>query len=239
MIGTGCATGPGGQPDSRDPFERINRVTFRFNDALDRRIVRPAARGYKKVVPRPVQQGLTNFFENLETPSVLANNVLQGKLRPAAHDFGRFMLNSTVGVGGLLDPATPAGLDRNDEDFGQTLGRWGLGAGSYLVVPFYGPTTIRDGAGTIVDRFATPTHYLEDDSTRWGITAFGLFERRVRLLDTDSVLERTFDPYSFVRNAYLQRRAYLVSDGEVAEEEFEDPEAQLDDAPTDEPTPPE
>ena len=214
----GCAA-PGRRPDPRDPFERLNRSTFALNEALDRAAVRPVARAYRKVVPRPVQTGITHFFSNAKYPVVIANDVLQGKLRPAGNDTLRFLMNTTFGLAGLLDPATSAGLDRNDEDFGQTLGRWGVHAGPYIVVPLLGPYTVRDGFGSLFDDFTEPRHYLEDDSTRWELWAGSKLERRVRLLDADAVLDRAGDKYAFVRSAYLQRREYQVRDGEVAPEE--------------------
>lgn len=228
----GCATTAARTAHPQDPLEPINRATYAFNDGLDRAVVRPVARGYKRVVPQWARTGVSNFFSNAAYPITLANNLLQGKLGAAASDTGRFVLNSTFGLGGLLDPATLSGLDRNDEDFGQTLGRWGVPAGPYLVIPILGPYTVRDGFGGLVDDFFEPRHYLEDDSTRWGLWLGDRFDRRVRLLDADAVLQRTGDPYAFVRSAYLQRREFLVRDGNLPEEplpedpaEFEDPDA--------------
>ena len=231
----GCATVPTqATPDPRDPLERLNRSTYAFNDGLDRAIVKPLASGYRKVTPQFVQTGVSNFFSNAEYPVTLANNLLQGKFTAAASDTARFVLNTTFGLGGLLDPATASGLDRNDEDFGQTLGRWGVPPGPYIVVPFLGPYTLRDGIGSFADDFAEPRAYLEDDSTRWTLWAADKFDRRVRLLDADALLERTGDPYAFVRSAYLQRREYLVRDGDVPLEDdtlledLEDPEGPED-----------
>ena len=151
----------------------------------------------------------------------LVNNALQGKFDAALNDTGRFVLNSTLGLGGLFDPATDVGLDRNDEDFGQTFGKWGIPTGPYFVVPFYGPTTLRDGFGSLADDFAEPRSYLEDDSTRYGLWVAGNFERRVRLLDADALLGRTGDAYAFVRSAYLQRREFQVQDGNVPSEDLD------------------
>ncbi len=212
----GCVTLPTqATPDPRDPLERLNRSTYAFNDGLDRAIFKPVARGYRQVTPRFVQTSVSNFFSNAEYPVTLANNLLQGKFTAAASDTARFVLNTTFGLGGLLDPATASGLDRNKEDFGQTLGRWGVPPGPYIMVPFLGPYTLRDGLGSFVDDFAEPRAYLEDDSTRWMLWAADKFDRRVRLLDADALLERTGDSYAFVRSAYLQRREYLVRDGDV------------------------
>lgn len=207
------------RPDPRDPLEAINRVTFAFNDAVDRAIVRPVARGYRKVAPQAVETGVTNFFHNAKYPIVVVNDLLQAKFRPAGRDSLRFLLNTTLGLAGLFDPATPAGLERNDEDFGQTLGSWGVPPGAYIMVPLLGPYTIRDGIGSLTDDFTEPRHYLEDDSTRWGLWAGEKLDRRARLLDGDVVLDRTGDKYAFVRSAYLQRREYLVRDGDVPVDE--------------------
>ena len=214
----GCATVPEAARDQRDPLESLNRGVYAFNDGLDKALVRPVARGYKAVVPRPIQTGVSNVFANAKYPVTLVNNLLQGKFKAALSDTARFTLNTTFGLGGIFDPATAAGLDVNDEDFGQTLGKWGVPPGPYLVLPFLGPYTLRDGFGSLADDFAEPRSYLEDDSTRWELWAADKFERRVRLLEADAVLDRAGDPYTFVRSAYLQRREYLVRDGDVPAE---------------------
>ena len=207
--------------DVRDPFEPINRASYAFNEGLDRALLKPAARTYKRYTPGLLQTGISNVFGNAKYPVTLVNDVLQGKLADAFNDTGRFVLNSTLGLGGILDPATDVGLDRNDEDFGQTFGRWGVEQGPYFVVPLFGPTTLRDGIGAIADDFAEPRSYLEDDSTRWTLWAASNFESRVRLLDADAVLQRAGDPYTFVRSAYLQRREYQVRDGNVPTPDLE------------------
>jgi phospholipid-binding lipoprotein MlaA len=231
LLLTGCATlPPAAKPDARDPWERFNRTTFKVNDALDRAILRPTARGYVKVTPRLVRTGVNNFFSNLETATTLVNDVLQGKMRGAGHDTARLLLNTTLGLGGLFDPATAAGLDKNDEDFGQTLGKWGVSNGPYLMLPLLGPTTVRDGFGEVLDTFTEPTHYLEDDSTRYAITAAEVVDIRAGLLDLDAQLNQAFDRYAFVRNAWLARREYKVTDGNV-EEPALDEEAMLNEAP--------
>jgi len=224
LLLTGCASLPqNATADPRDPFERFNRGAFAFNDGLDRSVIRPLARGYKTVTPQPVQTGVTNFFTNASYPITLVNNVLQGKFKAALSDTGRFLLNTTFGIGGLLDPATQSGLDLNDEDFGQTLGKWGVGPGAYVVLPFLGPYTIRDGIGDLADNFAEPRSYIDDTETRWGLWLFDKFETRVRLLEADALLDRAGDPYAFVRSAYLQRREYLVRDGDVPMDNLEEP----------------
>lgn len=241
MMLAGCASVPSSsRPDPRDPWERFNRASFKVNDALDRAILRPTARAYVKVMPRMIRTGVSNFFSNLETVTTLVNDTLQGKFGAAGHDTARFLLNSTLGFGGLLDPATDAGLDKNDEDFGQTLGKWGVSSGPYLMVPLLGPTTVRDGLGRVPDRFTDPSHYLEDDSTRYIITGVEIVDLRAGLLDLDDQLNQSFDRYAFVRNAWLQRRDYKVKDGEVEDEPL-DEEALLNEDPAaaaGEPAPP-
>lgn len=218
---TACATPAPRAADPRDPFEPLNRAMHTFNEDLDRALVRPVARGYSKIMPQPLQDGVSNVFFNARYPVTMTNNALQGKWRAAWSDLGRIMLNTTVGLGGLFDPATAAGLDRNDEDFGQTLGKWGVPSGPYIVMPFLGPYTLRDGIGSIVDDFAEPRSYLKSDRTRYGLWAADKFDRRVRLLDADAILERTGDSYAFIRSAYLQRREYLTRDGEVGADDLE------------------
>jgi phospholipid-binding lipoprotein MlaA len=212
---TGCATLPAGKPDPRDPWEKFNRTTFVINDGLDRAVARPVAKAYVKVVPRFVRIGVGNVFNNLNTIGTVVNDVLQGKMRQAGRDSARFLLNSTVGLGGLLDPATEAGLELNDEDFGQTFGKWGMKPGPYLMLPLLGPTTTRDIFGRALDQFTYPVTYLEDDSTRYLIRLVGLTDTRADLLDLDPQLDRAYDRYAFVRNAWLQRREFQVTDGEI------------------------
>lgn len=182
-----------------------------------------------------MQTGVSNFFANAKYPVTIVNDLLQGKLKAAASDTARFTLNTTLGLGGLLDPASDAGLEVNDEDFGQTLGKWGVPPGAYVVVPFLGPYTLRDGFGSLADNYTEPRSYLEDDSARWILWGADKFETRVRLLDADSLLERTGDPYAFVRSAYLQRREYLVRDGDMP---ADDPEFELEDLEADDPAAP-
>lgn len=222
LVLAGCASLPkDSTPDPADPWERFNRVSFRLNDALDRGVLRPTAKGYVKVVPRALRRGVSNVFDNLDTVNTLVNDILQGKPKSAGHDFARLVLNSTLGLGGLLDPATDAGLQKNDEDFGQTLGKWGVKSGPYLMVPLFGPSTVRDLAGEVPDRYADPVHYLEDDSTRFAITALEVVDLRAGLLSLDDQLAKSYDRYAFVRDTWLQNRAYKVRDGSGADLEDE------------------
>jgi phospholipid-binding lipoprotein MlaA len=225
-----CVTLPPNSPRSpQDPWESWNRGVYRVNTALDKAITRPIARGYVKVVPQPIRTGVSNFFANVNTPTVMINDALQGKFLAATNDLGRFVLNTTVGIGGLLDPASSAGLDRNEEDFGLTLGHWGVHPGPFIELPVLGPSDLRDGPAKVVDAYTKPTQYIHNIYIRYGLYAPYLIDIRASLLPLDDTLKNTFDPYAFVRDAYLARRAYLVSDGKVTNEELVDPGA--DDSP--------
>jgi len=218
LLAHGCATlPPGAQRDPRDPWERLNRTTYHFNDVLDRAILKPGAVQYAKL-PQPMRTGVYNFFTNLGYPVVIVNDLLQGQVKPFFSDIGRLLLNSTLGLAGFLDPATPAGLERNERDLGQTLGKWGIRPGPYLVVPVLGPYTVRDGVGGIGDSYANPRAYLP---FWWGAglwTAQGI-DTRSRLLYLEPTLRSAYDPYAFVRNAYLQHRQFMVSGGQSQSEE--------------------
>jgi phospholipid-binding lipoprotein MlaA len=221
----GCVTLPPNSPRSpQDPWESWNRGVYNFNDKLDRAVAKPVARGYVKVVPEPIRIGVSNFFSNLETPTVLINDALQGKILAAGNDLGRFLLNTTLGLAGILDPATAAGLDRNNEDFGQTLGKWGVPAGPFIEIPVLGPSDLRDGPARVVDTYTNPRQYIKNNYIKYGLYLPDFIDRRAALLPLDATLEKAYDPYAFVRDAYLQRRAYLVSDGKVnADDSLVDP----------------
>ncbi len=207
-----CATLPANEPRSpHDPFERWNRGVYHFNDVLDRHVAKPVARTYVRVVPHPLRRGVSNFFANLETPTVMINDALQGQFRSAANDLGRFLLDSTVGLGGLLDPATQIGMDRNDADFGETLGVWGLHSGPFLELPLLGPSDMRDAPGRVVDAYTNPTTYIPDTNVTYALTGVNLVRLRASLLPLDATVKNAFDPYAFVRNAYLEHRAYMIS----------------------------
>ena len=222
LLLAGCATQPNAKRDPRDPFEGFNRASYKFNDALDRAILKPTAKGYKAITPQFVETGVSNFFSNLGQPTVILNDLLQAKFKPALSDTGRFLLNTTVGIGGLFDPASKAGLDRNDEDFGQTLGKWGVPSGPYLMVPFFGPSTVRDGFGSGVDVFSDPVHYIERDAWRYSLQGMNLIDARARRLSLEDTLNQTYDKYGFIRNAYLQQREYQVTDGNAPNPKFDD-----------------
>jgi phospholipid-binding lipoprotein MlaA len=233
-----CVTLPA-KPPPQDPWESWNRGVYKVNDKLDRAIAKPIARTYLRAVPAPARTGVSNFLSNLRTTTVMINDALQGKFGAAANDLARFVVNTTVGFGGLLDPATQMGLDKNEEDFGQTLGAWGVPPGPFLELPILGPSDTRDGPARIVDIFTAPTHYINNNWISYGIYGVALVDTRAGLLSLDDTLKKVFDPYAFIRDAYLQRRAYLVSDGRVTEEVLADPGADdpADAAPPAEPQP--
>ncbi|MGF6773424.1 phospholipid-binding lipoprotein MlaA [Paraburkholderia sp. GAS199] len=212
---TGCATGPDRKPG--DPFEPANRVIFNFNDGLDRYVAVPVAKGYQKVTPQPLRTAISNFFSNLGDLSNAANALLQLKITDATEDIVRFALNSTFGLGGLLDWATPAGLPKHHQDFGLTLGHWGVPSGPYLVLPLFGPSTVRDSMGLIVDVKFNPMNYIEP-AWRNPLYVLQFISVRSDLLGaTDLLQQAALDKYSFVRDAYSQqRRARLRGTGDNA-----------------------
>lgn len=211
LILGGCAS----NGDPRDPLEPFNRTMHSFNDAVDRAALKPLAQGYQAIAPQPVQSGVRNFYSNLDDVTVFANNLLQFKLEQATSDFLRVAFNSSLGLLGLIDIATPMGLKKHNEDFGQTLGRWGVGSGPYLVLPFYGPSSFRDGAGLAVDAATTDLVYqIEDIPTRNATLALRAISRRAELLEaTAAIEEAALDGYEFSRDFYLERREALVRDG--------------------------
>jgi len=214
----GCAT-QGPENGVNDPFEKINRGVYAFNDVADRFVLRPVAKGYEKVLPRPARTGIGNFFDNLLLPISIANDLLQAKFFAAGRDTGRLLVNTTVGLGGLFDPATEIGLLAPDEDFDQTLGVWGVPEGPYLVLPLLGPRTVRHVGGGLTDALLNPLIQLRNDKVRWtGVIVYAI-DQRARLLAADEAVREAFDPYAFVRDAYLQNRRYRVYDGEVPAEE--------------------
>lgn len=219
---TACATAPSVQQNTAytksDPFESVNRKIFAFNESVDKAVMKPVAKGYQKLVPEPIRIGVRNVFANVSDAWSFANNVLQAKPVEAAEDFMRVSINTVFGIGGLLDIATPAGLPRHNEDFGQTLGVWGIQPGPYLVLPIIGPSNARDAVGFAVDRGTNPLTHVDPVVVRNGITGLQVVETRSRLLEASSLLEgAALDPYSFVRDAYLQRRRYQVYDGDPPE----------------------
>lgn len=207
---SGCATS--GNP--KDPIEGFNRAMYGVHDGIDTVLMKPIATGYAAVLPDPVQTGVTNFFANISDIMISVNNLLQGKPAEAASDVGRVAVNTTVGVLGLFDVASKWGLEKHDEDFGQTFGRWGVGEGAYVFIPMLGPRTARDTVGVAFDLWADPLNYIDDVPVRNSLWALRAVNARANLLPADKVIEEAaLDKYSYIRDAYLQNRRNLVHDG--------------------------
>lgn len=206
----GCATS--GNP--KDPIEGFNRAMFAFNDGLDKAVIKPVAQGYEATVPQTARNGVANFFGNIADVFIGVNNVLQGKMPDAINDFGRVMVNTTVGVLGFMDIATDLGVEKHDEDFGQTFGRWGVGSGAYVVLPVFGPRTVRDTVGLAADVHVDPVGNVGDVPARNTLLATRLISDRTAMLPADKVIEEAaLDKYSYIRDGYLQRRRSLIYDG--------------------------
>lgn len=219
---SGCATS-GGNP--ADPLEPFNRAMFSFNDTLDGAVIKPVAKGYRAVVPGIVRTGVSNFFANLEDVWICVNNLLQAKFEEGFQDFGRFVFNSTLGIAGIFDVASGAGFQKHNEDFGQTLGRWGVGSGPYLVLPILGPSTVRDGTALLLDTKADLVFYIDGVPVHNTLYASRAVSNRANLLDTSSILDQAaLDKYSFTRDAWLQRRRSLIYDGNPPREKEESDE---------------
>jgi len=223
----GCATAT----DPRDPIEPINRGIYKFNDAVDKAVVKPVAQGYKAVLPSPVRTGVTNFFSNIDDVLIALNDLLQFKLDKAASDVSRVVFNTTFGIGGLFDVATSFGLEKHNEDFGQTLGYWGVGDGPFLMLPILGPSNVRDTVGLVPYYKLDPVMNYHDVPVRNSLGALRFVDHRARLLDAEKVLdEAALDPYTFLRDAYIQHRRSEVYDGNPPREKLLD-----DDMPTTQP----
>lgn len=224
----GCAALPPGKRDPRDPWERMNRTTYKFNDKFDKAIATPVARAYRKT-PQFMQTGVHNFFTNLDYTVVILNDLLQGQIKPFGKDTARLVINTTVGIGGLFDPASKWGLERNDRDLGQTFGKWGVKTGPYVVIPFLGPSDVRDTFGRIGDDFSSPRQYIRNPYWNYGLFLLQTIDTRARLLDATAIANSAYDPYAFIRNAYLQNRDFKVN-GARPQNEEEQEEKLLEDA---------
>ena len=221
LVLAGCATTGGGDP--RDPWEGLNRKTFAFNDALDRAVMKPVAQGYEKVVPAFAREGVNNFYSNIEDVETSLNNLLQGKFREGTSDAGRFVINTVFGIAGLWDIATPLGLEKHDEDFGQTLGWWGTPPGPYFVIPLLGPSTARDAPARLVDPSWYYSYEIGDNRYYWSWWGLDKVRTRANLLKAEGVLEQAaLDRYTFIRDAWLQRRRNQVFDGHAPPEKEEE-----------------
>lgn len=225
---TGCVT----TGNAEDPYEDFNRQMFAFNDGLDRAMIQPVAEGYRAVTNKPVRQGVTNFVNNLGEPITFANEVLQGKLPNAASTVGRFLVNTTIGIAGIFNPAGAMGIQRTDEDFGQTLGVWGVGAGPYLVLPIIGSTSPRDLTGLGADIALDPLNYAQfdgDDATRVGVAVTRGLSDREQAIETINDVRTQVDPYTAVRRFYVRSRALAVDSSTPQPKDNEKvPDSELD-----------
>jgi phospholipid-binding lipoprotein MlaA len=226
----GCAST---SSPNADPWEGFNRGSFAVNEAIDKAVLTPAAKGYQAITPKFVRSGVSNAFGNVDDVGTGVNNLLQGKPGSALSDFGRVLVNSTLGILGLFDVASPMGLGKNNEDFGQTLGKWGVGSGPYVVLPLLGPSTLRDSVGRVSDRYSSYSRYVEHIPTRNSLLGLDIIHIRAELLAAGKTLEEaSLDKYQFLRDAFLQRRLSQVYDGKVPpalreklEEDLEPPAA--------------
>ena len=203
-----------------DPFEDLNRDIFIFNEKLDEKLLKPAAIAYRKVTPQFARSGVTNFFNNLEEIDTTINQVLQGEIKHAFNDAGRFVINTTIGLFGLIDVASKMGLERHEEDFGQTLGVWGFDSGPYIMIPFLGPSNPRDLLSRPISSFLSGTFAMEDDDVKITLLGIDALETRERLLDAETLI--IGDKYIFVKDAYIQSREYEINNGSTEDDEFLD-----------------
>ena len=217
----GCASVPEGEGVEHDPWERLNRSIYKFNDVADRAITKPIARGYSAVLPEPVRQCVTNFSRNLLTPLYSFNNFLQGKPKEGTGELFRLAINSTVGIGGLFDVAAMNGIESNPEDFGQTAAVWGVPAGPYVVVPFLGPQTLRDAVLLPLDIQMDPLYHYEVSSVRDRLYVLRLINLRANLLPLEDLLKDSADPYVTMRESFLQNREFAIYDGDPPSDDDE------------------
>lgn len=218
LAASGCASGPTANP--RDPLEPFNRGVYQFNDVVDRAVVKPVATAYRDVLPSPVRTGVSNFFNNLQDAWSVVNNALQLKGEATGNSLMRFGVNTFLGFGGVLDIATEMQIERHTKDFGHTLGYWGVGAGPYLVLPLLGPSTLRDTAALTIDRAGNFVSSIDDVPTSNSLMALSLLDRRAKYLQASDMLDQVaLDPYTFTRDAWLQRRRSAVYDGNPPDED--------------------
>ncbi|SHF06163.1 phospholipid-binding lipoprotein MlaA [Modicisalibacter ilicicola DSM 19980] len=231
LLGTllgGCASQARQQPEPVDPWEGFNRRVFAFNEFIDRYALKPIAQGYDTITPQPVQNGVGNFFSNLGEIRNIANSALQWKWANAGAASGRFLVNSTLGLGGVLDPASRMEWQARDEDFGQTLAVWGVAEGPYVVLPLLGGRTLRHAGGIPADWYTDPVTYLDDDTTRYGLRFLELVDLRASFLEQEELIRG--DRYIFLRDTYLQRRRFEVNDGRTGEDPFASDDFDFDDS---------
>ena len=236
LLMAGCAGTQNRHTDpENDPWEGFNRKIYAFNDGLDK-VVRPVAVGYDKVMPDPFQRGVGNFFRNLDAPVTFVNQVLQGKFEQSGSTIGRFLLNSTIGLLGFFDVATKAGLPYYNEDLGQTLAKWGYEDSHDLMLPFFGPSTFRDGVGFVTDSYYHPVNRALHGREQWGLLIFRGIDLRARFLEQDAELKQAYDPYVLMRDVWLQNRQYQLYDGDPPMADYD---LYLDDYPEEEEPDPE
>jgi len=214
LLSAGCASVPAGDPVEHDPWEAANRGLYGFNVGLDKISTKPVAKGYAKVIPGPVRRGVTNFSRNLTTPGSAINNFLQGKPASGVSELARFFVNSTIGLGGLFDIASRSGVEARPEDFGQTAAVWGIPPGPFVMLPFFGPRTLRDALTFPLDIAADPLRYYDDDTVRISLWLLRLIDVRARLLPLEGMLKDSADRYVTVRESYLQNRTFEIYDGD-------------------------
>ena len=219
---TGCATTGTEATDPADPWEGFNRNMHGFNKGLDTYIAKPLTQGYRAITPDILETGISNVFDNIRDIPNFLNNLLQGKGVDSLSDLTRFIVNSTLGIAGLWDPASSMGLTKHDEDFGQTLASWGAPDGPYLVLPLFGPSTVRDAAGLPVDSKFNPINHIDHDRTRYSLILLDLIDKRSGLMAFEEQLESATDEYSFIRDVYLQNRRFKIFDGNMPmDDDFE------------------
>lgn len=214
-----CSSIPADARTESDPWEPLNRTLFSMNEAIDKASTKPLAKGYRKIMPGPVRKGVSNFFSNLAAPRSAINNFLQGKPGRGVSEMGRFVINSIIGVGGIIDIATPSGLEEHREDFGQTAAVWGVPDGPYVILPFLGPQTLRDAIFMPVDIVVDPHFHYDNTSVRDKLYVLRLIDLRYRLLAAEKFLEDSKDRYVTTRESYLQNREYEVYDGDPPEDD--------------------
>lgn len=213
-----CANVPTERRAESDPWEALNRTIFEVNTAIDNVTLKPVAKGYQAVIPMPVRTGVSNFYDNLATPGSAINNFLQGKPKRGLSELTRFVFNSTMGLAGILDVATAAGLEEHSEDFGQTAAVWGVPAGPYVMLPLLGPSTLRDALLFPIDAI-TPLHYYDNSSVRDKLQVLRIIDRRSRLLVAEKFLDDSKDRYITLRESYLQNREFVIHDGNPPEDD--------------------
>ncbi|MCH9693890.1 MAG: VacJ family lipoprotein [Gammaproteobacteria bacterium] len=219
LLASACASIPPEQRAEHDPWEPLNRPVYKFNTVVDSAITKPLAKGYRKVVPGPVKTGVTNVFVNLTTPRSALNNFLQGKPKRGFSEIGRFLFNSTVGIGGIFDVASASGMDQYREDFGQTAAVWGVGDGPFVMLPILGPNTLRDAILMPLDIASDPVFHIRRSDVRDPVVVLRIIDLRYRLLPTDKLLEDSKDRYLTTRESYLQNREYRIYDGNPPEDD--------------------